>query len=115
MFRRGTRLSLASCRRQLILIGAFCAVSIYPQSVFGQRELPIPAKGQQLATAATSRTREVPLPGGELLLFGLLGLALTVAALSVWMVCSSSETPAVSSRASQKVNAPEQTVLSHLT
>jgi hypothetical protein len=78
MFRRGTRLSLASCRRQLILIGAFCAVSIYPQSVFGQRELPIPAKGQQLATAATSRTREVPLPGGELLLFGLLGLALTV-------------------------------------
>ena len=113
MFLQGIRLSLASFCSQLMLIAAFWAVSTYSQPIYGQGELSIPAK------PATSSARAVLLPGSPLLLFGLLGLAVIVAALSVRMVCSSPVTSAASSPASspasQRVNAPEQTVLSHFT
>ena len=108
------RASLASWGRQPILIAAFCVVSIYSPALYGEGELPISAIQHQRAPDGTAGERGAPLPGGPVLLFGLLGLAVIVAALSVRMVCSSEETQAASP-ASPTLNEPEQRVLSHFT
>jgi hypothetical protein len=117
-------LRVEECAKQVILVAIVCVACICQQAVYAMSQTAASSARTVLTSfseralprePSAVRARDTVLIATPILVFGLLGLAIITAVISIRMICGSPANNASSARPARKVHAGEHRVASHYT